>query len=153
MLFRSLFISVLLISSVVAEAQPSSTKVEVPAAVSQAFKSKYPAAKNITWSQADAKAYDADFESDGTAYTASFFQDGKWLQTESGIESDDLPQTVQDKLSKQFNGYLVTDAELIDHRDKGRLYNVHLERGEETVVLTFNEDGKVIEREKDDDEG
>jgi len=126
---------------------------QTPASVLAAFKAKYPDVKDVKWSATDKKAYEADFESGATAYTATFTDDGKWVQTESGIENDDLPPAVKAKLAKEFDGYLITDAELVDTNDNGRLYNVHIERGEEALVLLLNEDGKILKRGKDDDEG
>ncbi len=82
-----------------------------------------------------------------------FAEDGKWLSTESDLENEDLPEVIKSSLSKQFDGYALIDSELIDSADNGRLYKVHLERGEELLLVTLDESGNVVKREKDDDEG
>lgn len=129
------------------------SQAQTPASVAAAFKEKYKDVKNVKWNAGDNNTYEADFESDSIAYTATFTDDGKWIQTESSIDSEDLPQVIKDALSKQYDSYLVSDAELIDSNDQGRMYSVHIERGDETTMVLLNEDGKIIKNEKLDDEG
>lgn len=133
-------------------AQPISTD-QLPKNVSRGFKAKYAGIESIIWTKGETRVYEADFESGRTNYTATFSEEGKWIQTENELEIDSLPPNIKSTLDKQFEGYTIVDAELIDSAEKGRFYTAHLERGEEMLLVTMNEEGKVTKRETDDDEG
>jgi hypothetical protein len=125
---------------------------KIPADVMNGFKSKYAETKHVTWSLGDNNNYEVDFEKDSTVYTATFNEHGKWLKTEHDVEQDDLPSAVKAAVAKKYDGYAITDAEFIDSHDQGKLYGLHIEKGEDTQILYVNDDGKIVKQEKEDNE-
>ncbi|NJO24880.1 MAG: hypothetical protein HC867_02435 [Bacteroidia bacterium] len=72
---------------------------KIPAAVTDAFKEKYPDAEKVEWHD-KLTAFEARFEIDGIYHEARFNSKGEWQQTEKAIQDDDLPGDVHDGLKK-----------------------------------------------------
>ncbi|MGV3766550.1 MAG: PepSY-like domain-containing protein [Chitinophagaceae bacterium] len=66
---------------------------KVPAAVTEAFKSKYPSAANVEWSD-KLTSFMARYEEDNITYEARFNSKGEWLNTERQLPAEDLPTGV-----------------------------------------------------------
>jgi hypothetical protein len=72
---------------------------KLPAAVTEAFKAKYPHADNVEWKD-KLTLFVANFEQDGKKYEARFSNKGVWQQTENEITEADLPAEVKAGLEK-----------------------------------------------------
>ena len=68
--------------------------IDVPKAVADAFAKKFPAATNIKWGKENAKEYEAAFKLNGKSVSANFLTDGSWVETESEINTAELPAAV-----------------------------------------------------------
>jgi len=71
-----------------------SQKINVPAAVTKAFNSRYPGATNVKWGKENAKEFEAEFKLNGDNVSANFGADGSWVETETVIKVTDLPAAV-----------------------------------------------------------
>jgi hypothetical protein len=94
---------------------------KVPTAVKGAIKSKFPTATNIKWEH-EGKDYEAGFKNDKLKQSALFDKTGKWLVTETQIESSKLPKAVSDAFAKEYPGYSLNESEILDTADSGRRY-------------------------------
>jgi hypothetical protein len=71
----------------------------LPGAVTDSFKTRYPQAKNVSWSD-KVSAFQAVFTEGADRVTARFSKDGQWQGASKHIPKDALPSVVKDGLSK-----------------------------------------------------
>lgn len=71
----------------------------LPGAVTDSFKVKYPAAKDVSWSD-KVSAFQATFTLGSDKMIARFSKDGQWQSATKTIAKDALPSAVKDGLSK-----------------------------------------------------
>jgi Putative beta-lactamase-inhibitor-like, PepSY-like len=126
--------------------QPSVNSLEAPPdAVWQAFREKFPTVERPEWKLKSDKNYEAEFTLGETEIAAKFDQAGKWLETESSISPDQVPQAVRDSAAKQFSGYNFVETQSIERpKDQGLSYELHLDNGQEIVKVQFSSDGAVL---------
>src|ERR1700716_2904689 len=72
---------------------------KIPAAVTEAFKEKYPHADQVEWRD-KLTSFAATFLDDGIKYEARFNKKGTWQQTESPTNDSALPPAVKSGLEK-----------------------------------------------------
>jgi hypothetical protein len=144
-------ITILLLSAVfvsqMAFAQTVSAD-KVPAAVTSAFKTKFPAAANTTWQMKSGKTYEASFKVNNDTVTATFDQAGKWQETETALKTTALPAAVQSTLSKDFTGYKINEASKIEQAQKGSCYEAEIARGTEMYDVQLSPEGKMLSKTK-----
>ena len=119
---------------------------KVPTAVKNAMKAKFPTAINIKWEQ-EGKDYEAGFKNDKLKLSALFDNTGKWLVTETEIEATKLPKAVSDAFAKEYPGYSMKEAEILDTADNGTLYELEVSKGKEKLELQYTPAGKMIKKE------
>ena len=126
--------------------QPASKSAEtVPDVVRQAFQEKFPTVKLAEWKLKSDNNYEAEFALDATEIAAKFDPTGKWLETESAIRPDQVPQAVRDIAVKQFMGYNVVETQSVERANDQRLiYELHLDNGQEIVKALFSADGAIL---------
>jgi hypothetical protein len=120
---------------------------KVPAAVTSAFKTKFPTATKATW-EMEKSEYEANFKLNGEEMSANFDNTGKWMETETEIKVSALPTTIQSTLTKDFAGYKINEASKIESEKNGKCYEAEVEKGEETFDFLFSADGKVLSKTK-----
>lgn len=118
----------------------------IPAAVTSAFKTKYPAAANTTWQMKTGKVYEATFKLNNDTVAASFDQAGKWQETETTLKTTALPSAVQSTLSKDFTGYKVNEASKIEQPQKGSCYAAQIVKGTEMYDVQLTPEGKMLSK-------
>ncbi len=121
---------------------------EVPAPVQAAFKKNFPTAKGVEWSKENESEFEAEFKNGSVETAANFDASGKWLITETEIKKSELPAAVQAAVKKDFTGYDIEEVEKAETPDKEMLYEVKLEKGENTITLQLSKDGKVLKKEE-----
>jgi hypothetical protein len=72
---------------------------KIPAAVTDAFKQKYPNAQSVSWDD-KVSAFQAGFILDGDSYTARYTSKGEWMGSQKKITQEKLPAAVKDGFSK-----------------------------------------------------
>lgn len=127
-------------------------QINVPEVVSAAFTAKFPSATDVEWEMETETEYEANFEMYEKEYSAKFDQTGKWLETETIIAVADLPEVVTKSLNKEFPDYVIDEAEKADTFDKGTVYEVEVEKGEETYVVLVAADGTILKKELDNED-
>src|SRR5262245_46284204 len=121
------------------------TADKVPAAVTSAFKAKFPAATKATW-ELEQGEYEAGFIVNGEKTSANFDKEGKWLETETEIKVDALPAAVNATLKKDFAGYKINEASKIKSVKNGNCYEAEIEKDKEIFDVLFSPDGKLISK-------
>lgn len=102
----------------------------VPKSVKDAFKAKFPEAKDVEWGKESDTEYEAEFEIGEVDYSANFDMNGKWLETEKEIAKNDLSDGVLASLARDFWDSDIHEVAEITSAD-GILYEVELRVDEE----------------------
>lgn len=122
---------------------------KVPSDVTNAFKAKFPDAKDLEWK--DRLTYfRADFKDNGTNMSADFNTKGEWLETDKAMSFEEAPAAIKEGLSKSKyaspdewkTGDVVT---LIVKNDKSVQYRVYVDKvdGIQKKYLYFNPSGQL----------
>jgi hypothetical protein len=135
------------------------TTVIVPAAVSAAFASRFPAGKLTKWEQRT-QGYIAVFRQDGKKLFAYYEADGTWKGTETPIKwTKDLPAAVRGGwVRSDYGRWYVEDMKKIEQPDEP-LYVLHIDNGplldadrkdafREEWLLFFNGKGELVRKER-----
>jgi len=121
---------------------------KVPAAVSSAFKTKFPTATKASWEMENKTEFEVNFKLNGEEVSANFDNTGKWLETETEVEVSALPTAIQSTLKKDFAGFKINEASKIESLKNGNCYEAEIEKGEETFDVLLSIDGKVLSKTK-----
>ena len=119
--------------------------VTPPVAVTNAFKAKFPTAKEVKWGMENKTEYEANFEMDGKDCSANFKSDGTWTVTESAVDQKDLPTGVMEYINKNVPGAVIKETAKLEMPD-GVNYEVEI-KGSDYI---FDSTGKFIKSGEDD---
>lgn len=122
----------------------SSTGQETPDAVKTAFEQKYSDAKEVEWTKDTHGYHEASFESDGESYRADYEKDGTWVETESSIDYDDLPEAVKAVIKKDYDKDDIAEIEAVDNAKKGKFYDVEFKDKGKNKDVEITASGDVI---------
>ena len=129
---------------------------DIPSVVLKAFQEKYPQAQDVEWEKESDTELEAEFDLNGEEMSANFSQDGTWMETETEIKRKDLPKAVQSTLKSQFAGYEIEESEKVATPEQPEAYEVEIEKGETTLSVMLDKNGKVLKQEtaepEDEDE-
>jgi hypothetical protein len=67
-------------------------------------------------------------------------------QTRIEIKASDLDKGITEQLSKDYSEYTISKAFKVD-ANKIITYEVHLQKGNENMIVTFDKDGVFIKKE------
>ena len=118
---------------------------QIPQAVRQALQARFPTAGLPEWKLKSDKNYEAEFTLHKTEIAAKFNPAGKWLETETAIPGSEVPQTVQNTVTKQFKGYKTVETQSVQRWNGPHLiYELHLDNGKVIVKAQFSADGTIL---------
>ncbi|GAL64575.1 PepSY-like domain-containing protein [Algibacter lectus] len=106
----------------------------------------------MKWEKENATEWEAEFKMNKIEYSANFFEDGTWKETEHEIDENDIPQNVKAALASSFPGYEMEEAE-ISETQNGTVYEFEIEKDETEMEVAIDANGKVVKQEvkqKDD---
>lgn len=118
---------------------------KVPAAVTEAFKKKYPNAQEVEWKD-KVTVFVAEFKENGTEYEARFTNKGEWKSTENEIGVTDIPAEVKDGYSKsKFTDWEIDEAYKIHVPGDKVEYRLHIRKNDvQKKNLLFSSDGRLL---------
>lgn len=91
----------------------ASPQQDIPTAVLDALKAKYPEAKNVEWEVKNG-VYEADFDLAKVEYEVCVSKEGKILKVEQDITSDDVPAAVLAKMQADAKDGKLEDIEKVE---------------------------------------
>lgn len=115
------------------------------------FTRMYPDAWDVEWEieyGPDGKCWEVSFETgkrpNGIEHSARFDMDGNWLETETDILWNAVPQHVKDALALEYAGSVLEDH-TIDYVETptGNFYRIDIYHNGVEVKVKVTEDGKV----------
>ncbi len=133
---KSVFMVAVLAVSIIACAQTP------PSSVLNNFNSKFPGATKVKWNQEEENEWEAEFKLNGNELSASFDNEGTWLETETDIKETDLPTVVKTKLTTNYWGYEMQEIEKIEKPGFSG-FEIAIEKGEEELEIQINPDGTI----------
>ena len=118
---------------------------KVPAAVTEAFKEKYPDTKNVEWKD-KLSVFQASYDVNDVRYTSKFNSKGEWLQTEKEMDEAALPAEVKEGFGKsKFTDWELKTVTRIENKDNQLQYRLLVKKsGVEKKYLYFNGEGKLV---------
>lgn len=117
---------------------------KTPMAVTTAFNQKFPNASKVKWDKENAHEYEASFEWKGENFSANFSDTGEWLETESPISKNQLPDKVQSAFNSAHKRAKVKAVAKIETSKGITKFEVEFKQGIKTVELFYSTDGKEI---------
>lgn len=117
---------------------------EVPAPVMEKFKSQYAAAANTQWDK-EKDDYEASFKLNNKEMSVLMNAKGEVLEVEREIKPGALPKIVQDAIVKDFQGYKIAEASIIE-TNGSKTYEAELKNGKDTFDAVFDVSGKLVKK-------
>jgi hypothetical protein len=116
---------------------------KVPASVTSAFSSKFPNVSKVTWDKENRNLYEAEFMMNKKKHSANFTAEGKWLETESEVSFDQLPEKVQQSFTSTHKNKKVTSVEKIETSNGEVLYEIEVKKLPGRGEYVYTADGKL----------
>lgn len=113
-------------------------------AAKNAFNTKFPDAENVKWGKENSKEYEAEFTLNGTDMSANFLKDGTWVETETSMGVDNLPQAVKDAVKSNYPNGRIVGASKIEKPNKDTIYETDIEIKSKTKEVVFDEKGNIL---------
>jgi hypothetical protein len=121
---------------------------KVPAAVTTAFKAKFPTVEKSSWEMESKTEFEVNFKLNSNEISASFDDTGKWLETETEIKVSALSSAIQATLKNEFAGFDVVEASKIENADGTTSYEAEIKKGKEAFDVLLASDGKLLKKTK-----
>ncbi len=122
--------------------------VNVPEKIKDAFGLKFAKATGIKWEHEQNNRWEAEFDFNNTEMSAIFDKNGTWLETETEMEMENVPDAVKKSVKAKFGSYKVIEVSFVETPEHSG-YEIELKNhnGEKMKVL-FDNTGKGLKREK-----
>lgn len=118
--------------------------INVPEAVAQSLKQKYPSATGVEWEQKGAY-YVADCRMDGKDLDVWFDANAHWQMTETDINWDNLPAAVQTAFTGgNYASWEREDYDMLEYPSDPVQFVIEVEQGNQEYQLFYSEDGGLI---------
>ena len=116
---------------------------QVPAAVKNTFKAKFPTVKTTTWERENGN-FEASFTQRGAAMSAVITPAGELKETETDMPVARLPAAVRATLARDFKAYKVTEAATLVSGAGLTTYEAEVKKDGKVQDVVFRADGTVI---------
>ena len=135
-----------LFATSVAMAQDLNTS-DLPEEVSNAFAKDNANAQHVEWER-DKENYKVEFYM-GLSETEIWYDElGTMIKKKQDLNAEQLPQSISEVLKSEFKDYRVDDVDMV-WLDNATTYNVEVDNGKEEWEITFDSDGKILEKRRD----
>jgi hypothetical protein len=132
-------------------AQKETAPKNPPAAVLNAFDSKYQGATKTKWEYEGDDLWEVEYELEQQKLEAEFSAAGAWLLTEKDIDLAEVPANISDYLGKTYPDFRFVEAEWIQ-KPEGEFYEIEIKHAKKSHSFTFDKDGKLMPAEKEEAE-
>ena len=119
---------------------------KIPAEVTEAFRSKYPMAKNVEWRDR-LSGFTAVFDLDSVHYESKFTNKGFWQSTENKLPESELSDAVKDgfQKSKYSEEWTIKKVYKIALREDKTQYRLEIEKNDiQKKQLFFDPSGRLL---------
>ncbi|MEZ2444835.1 PepSY-like domain-containing protein [Chitinophaga sp. RCC_12] len=140
MKLRLLFAAIFIPAAALAQDIPAS---QVPAAVTTAFKAKFPNTSHLEWEK-KGTLYEAEFHVNNVDHKALLSEQGQLQQFKEDIPVTDLPQAVKQAIKTNYKAFRIDDAEKVT-RGSASYYQVELDGEPHDQKIVMTPAGKVVQ--------
>lgn len=140
---KKIFILFITIGTIIVFGCKNRAHSQVPEAVKNTFKAKYPGEDDPDWHKDSNGNFESHFKIDGVKYRADFKPNGMWIETETNIDIDDLPKAIRKVVEEDYDGD-ISEIEKVDHHSKGAFYDVEFKRKGKNKDVEFKADGSIL---------
>lgn len=142
-----LFVLMSVIASVVTVRAQDTAAANVPSAVVQAFKTKFPGATDVKW---DTKkdGYKVAFKVGTRKHDGWFDKAGGLKKHKEDFPKSELPQPIRQKLETDFKSYTIDDVDKVEENGEV-VYVVKLKGASEERKISFLPNGNLKEKSAD----
>ncbi len=118
---------------------------KIPAEVTEAFKIKYPAAKNVSWND-KITSFEASFNEEHAKQRASFSSKGEWKKTEKDWTSATMPAAIREgyKATKYADWTIKSVTEITENDDKHEFRLAIVKSTLKKKNIYLNADGDLL---------
>ena len=127
--------------AVIGTSLSASCQLKITEAAKKAFSSMFPTATNVKWENENATEYEANFKLNNVAVSANFKHDGTWVETETTINTKELPAAVTNAINTKYPGVTYTRAEKIEKPGGKILYETVINIKGKKKEIEINPDG------------
>jgi hypothetical protein len=122
--------------------EDSIAPIKVPNHILNSFKKKYPGIEPDFWLK-DGIDYEAQFSQKGKIKTAEFDKRGQWLNAETILEVNDVPEKSIDYIRSQYPAY-EPDIVILEESPMGKFITVGIVNDEDYQELIFDTIGNFL---------
>lgn len=98
----------------------------------------------MKWGKENSKDYEAEFTLNAMDVSANFLKDGTWVETETSVLIDNLPQAIKDAVKSNYPNGRVVDASKIEKPNQDAIYETDIEIKSKKKEVVFDEKGNVV---------
>jgi hypothetical protein len=121
-------------------------KTHLPDAVTKSFNQKFPNATNVKWDKENDHEFEAGFKWNSEKFSANFNDKGDWLETESTITFNKLPEKVQQSFNAANKGAKVKAVAKIEN-SKGEIkFEIEIKQKSKTIEKMYSVDGSELKK-------
>lgn len=135
-----------IISLIVLTVSILAQEAKMPQKVQAAFKKLYPNVTDVKWDKEGTNQFEAEFSLKGVKTSVVFDDEGELEETETAIKMDELPSTVVPYVTKNYEGYEITEAAKIVDDEGNVTYETEISDGKVKQDLLFDKDGNHLEK-------
>lgn len=122
----------------------NTVNAQAPDAVKETFQNMYPGENDPDWEKDSNGNYESHFKIDGVKYRADYSPDGKWIETETSIDKEDLPKAIKEVIKSKYSDEEITEIEKVEHHSKGLFYDVEFKKKGKNMDVEFRANGEII---------
>jgi hypothetical protein len=112
------------------------SETALPEAVSNAFKIRFPGAKNVKWEKEDS-VYSAKFLMNEAPTESEFDTSGLWKNTEWNVPVEYTPQTIKTYLDSAYAGYKIKELTILESATDMKMYVAEVNNKKEKTEVYF----------------
>lgn len=121
-----------------------SAQIKAPEKVVKAFQQKFEKASLVKWDKENEHEYEASFEWKGEKHSANFTDKGKWLETESTITYNQLPEKVKKSFNSSHKNAVVKNIYKIETLQKTIKYEIEIKEKFKSVEYLYDSNGNLL---------
>lgn len=140
---KKVFIFLIMCIATMAYAQDE----ETPMCVKEAFKTKFPGAKNVYWYPEETRCR-IEFDLLADSYIVIYSKTGEWLETGKIVSDMEIPAIVTSSVKKKYPNCQISFAEMVVNKKGESFYRINSFNCDADLMINVNEDGKIISTEE-----
>ncbi|MCX6152394.1 MAG: hypothetical protein NTX22_17850 [Ignavibacteriales bacterium] len=119
-------------------------KTSVPQKIKDSFNKLYPQVTEVKWSKEGKNEFEAGFKVNGVKTSIVLDVKGKLIETETTIQTTELPKGVEEFIKKNHPDHKITEtAKIVDSKSIAT-YEVEITKGKQKKDLIFDNSGKLV---------